>query len=146
MRYGWSLQGGSWRRLPTGALKWGTVRLTLNDRNAVPNTPGVYAMCAAPPGHKRGGGRGFNLFKILYAPLYVGQARDLRARFIQHCKNPKLEIEQCLSCFKGRLDFWFLRLNLDQLDAFEAMLIDCFGPPANRISGITARVGKAVPA
>lgn len=146
MRHGWSLQPETWAKLPKRALKWRTVRLTLNDRKGVPNVPGVYVVCASPPEHTRASGRTLNLLRLVYTPLYVGQARDLQSRFVQHCSNPKLEIGQSQACFQGRLDFWFVRVEVGHIDEFEAALIDCFGPPANRISGITARISRAVPA
>jgi hypothetical protein len=57
-----------------------------------------------------------------------------------------MEIEQSQECFRGNLDFWFIRMDNNQINQFEAALIDCFGPTANRVSGIRARVGPGVPA
>jgi hypothetical protein len=122
------------------------VRLTPADKNAVPKEPGVYMVCAAPPGYRMTRRRTANVFKLLYSPLYVGKSGDLNERFTAHCATPKPEIVESQKCFRGNLDFWFLRLKQGSINDMEAALIQCFGPPVNRVSGISARLGKGVPA
>jgi hypothetical protein len=90
--------------------------------------------------------RAANVFKLLYSPLYVGKSGNLNERFAAHCAAPKPEISQSQRCFRGNLDFWFLRLSEGKVNEVEAALIDCFGPPANRVAGISARLGRGVPA
>jgi hypothetical protein len=122
------------------------VRLTPGDKNVVPNGPGVYMVCASPPGYRQLRKKAGDVLKLLYAPVYVGKSKDLKARFTNHCLNPKSELVQGQKCFEGNLDFWFVQLASAEIHDLETSLIDCFGPPANLIAGIRARLGKPVPA
>jgi hypothetical protein len=103
----------------------------------VPEDSGIYMLgsrCAAT-----------GLPDPLYNALYVGQASNLRNRFLQHLRRPSPEVGRAAICFAG-LDFWFMRSDEDSLNRLEAMLIECLGPSANRQAGITARLGPPVPA
>lgn len=146
MRYGWSIDQETWRKLERDKSQWRAVRLTATDKNVVPKDSGIYMICAAPPGYRLMGKRSGDLLQYLYSPVYIGKSTDLQERFSSHCNQPKLELEQSQSCFNGNLDFWFLRMSRNEIDYYETKLIDCFGPPANRISGIRARIGKGEPA
>lgn len=146
MRHGWSIDRDVWSGLAPDEHQWRAVRLTPTDRSVVPNESGIYMICAAPPGYTTDRERAGNLLQYLYSPIYIGQSKDLQERFSNHCGNPKPELKRSQLCFRGNLDFWFMRVDQKEIDSVEAVLIDCFGPPANRISGIRARLGKGVPA
>jgi hypothetical protein len=146
LRHGWSIDSNVWNDLQESERRWRAVRLTPADKNVVPKESGIYMICAAPPGYMAPRRKAGDLFKNLYSPIYIGKSKDLQERFFTHCTKPKVELEESQICFKGNLDFWFMRLDEDKIDQFEASLIDCFGPPANRISGIRARIQKGEPA
>ena len=149
MRYGWSLTEEDWNRLPDGIVrneKWRAVQLTIGDDVSVPDGPGVYVVCSAPPGWQRSRSLSRELFEFLYCPVYVGRSENLRRRFRQHCQVPKPELQESETLFKGILDFWFIRLETEQISQVESDLIRCFGPPANRVAGILARIGPSMPA
>lgn len=151
MRYGWSLAEEDWRLLPselvTGKV-WRSVQFTVADANSVPTHPAVYLICTYPPGRRRGDQISPNdLFGLLYTAIYIGKSENLRQRFYQHCANPRAEIQKSRECFEDSLEFWFTRVDADQLDTIESLLIECLGPPANTLRGvITARLESPIPA
>ena len=150
MRYGWSIERDHWDDIPKEALKsdkWRSVNVSSLERNRVPESPGVYLFCSNPPGRSRKKKvKDTDLFGVLYNVLYVGKATNLRTRFLSHCNNPAEDILKSRACFPEGLEFWFMSLSKDQIDATESVLIRCFGPPANRVSGIKTRIvgGKAI--
>ncbi len=151
LQYGWTLQHVKWSVLPTELVngdQWRSVQLSMSDVNSVPATSGVYAICACPPGRWRCETNSPNdLFGILYTAIYIGESGNLQRRFRQHCQNPKATLRLGRKCYADALEFWFFRLEQENLSAVEAQLIDCLGPPANEVGGsITARVLKPVPA
>ena len=153
MRYGWTLVKSEWTALPEDLVNgnsWRSVQLDLADINSVPEDHGVYVICCSPPGRRRGDTKSPNdLFGVLYTAIYVGKAekQTLRARFGQHCRNPKEELRSSKEVFASNLDFWFIRLDVSRIPYVEAKLIDCFGPPANAIRGsISARILDPLPA
>lgn len=139
MRYGWSLVKCEWNRLPSDLLNeriWQSVQLTIVDLNAVPEHAGVYLICTLVPGRRRSNRISPNdLFGIMYTAIYVGISDNIRERFKRHCNNPDERMSQSRECFGDSLDFWFTRLESNQLGAIETYLIDCLGPPANKIRG-----------
>jgi excinuclease UvrABC nuclease subunit len=136
MRFGWSLDKSTWRKAATIApdLGWKRIPFAAVHQSLVPTQPGIYAICT--PGLAANDG----LFDLLYNVLYVGQTRSLRDRFLQHCRDPHREMARASNCFKS-LDFWCAPSAREELDSLEALMIDLFGPPANRQSGIRARIG-----
>lgn len=151
MRYGWSLVRSEWLRLPSDLVTgqpWRAVQFNMADANSVPATPGVYLICASPPGRRHSRTISSNdLFGLLYTAIYAGKSENLRRRFEEHCGNPKVEILSSRACFADGLDFWFTRLDSSKLDAVESQLIECLGPPANAVRGvISARIQNPVPA
>lgn len=136
MRYGWSTDRGAWRRLSVQAVErnWKRVPFAALHQGAVPAQAGVYVICT--PGLAADAG----LFGVLYNAIYVGQSRDLRKRFLQHCRSPGRELATALNCFRV-LEFWSACVDSSQLDGMEALLIECLGPPANQQAGIRATLG-----
>jgi hypothetical protein len=136
VRYGWSLERQAWRAAArqAGGRHWRRLPFSALHQAEVPPQSGVYAICT--PGHPAKAG----LFSVLYAPIYVGQSRNLRERFLRHNRHPAPEMRTALNCFRY-LDFWFTTAPVAQVDALEGLLIECFGPPVNRQAGIPAVLG-----
>ena len=151
MQYGWSLDLATWDLLPERLIasdQWQSVRFSMSDANSIPLVPGVYALCSSPPGLRRSNTTSpHNLFSILYTALYVGRSENLRDRFQQHCQSPSTDVRRIRETFGSSVDFWYCRLPELEISKTEACLIDCFGPPANRIRGtISARIQRPLPA
>ena len=139
MRYGWTLQKEEWDLLPQviEGTRWSKTKLGQLYRDRVPKRSGVYVICVKIPRFNQ------RLFKTLYNVIYVGKADkgNLHDRFLYHCNNPKPELVMARQCFGNNLEYWFTEVSPDQASELEARLIDCFGPPANRIRGhIPARL------
>jgi len=145
MRNGWSLVKEDWKRLVVrvAGTNWGHVSLDPLYRDTVPDSAGVYMICAST--------RITNqlVFSRLYEVVYAGQeGASLRRRFLEHCNRPKEEIKKACDCLRPPLDYWFTTAPLGELDGLEGAVIDCFGPPANLVRKLTikARLGPAEPA
>ena len=140
MKHGWALEKQEWDHLfkVVSETLWSKIQLNQLYRDSIPKSPGVYAICGRIPN--------FNqcLFKDLYNILYAGQSNSLYRRFLEHCNQPKREIEMARQCFGDSLEYWYTVVDPDRIDELETRLIECFGPPANRIQGrtILARIGS----
>lgn len=143
MERGWSDDRGRWERLSESVSQysWRSVPLVELESNSVPNAAGVYVMCGGTPVHMATllGGR-------VFGPLYVGRTNDLRRRFLQHCRRPDSNIDAIKHCWRNQLQFWFANIPQDQLGTVEGLLIDCFGPRANRRREIRATLGAPLSA
>ena len=146
MQHGWTLEKQKWDHLLTviSGTCWSKTRLNQDYRDSIPESSGVYAICVkfeTPDFNQR-------LFKALYEIIYVGKsAVSLHRRFLDHCLRSERGIEQAKECFGDNFEYWYTEVNPDQVAELEARLIECFGPPANRISGhIPARVRNPRPA
>lgn len=127
---------------------WNYVGFTEIDAVSVPKgQSGIYLLCASPVGHHfPPSHRSGRLFANLMTPIYIGQTVDLRQRFLRHCRNPSPKIRKAGLCYDRALTFWFHRVSLERLKSVEAVLIRCFGPPANeRDETIPASMGKPKP-
>ena len=143
MRHGWTLEKQEWDHLRRVVSKtcWSKTQLDQSCRDSVPKKSGVYAICAKLTDFKQ------SLFKALYEIIYVGKSRSLNRRFLEHCRRPERGVKQAKQCFGDNLEYWYTEVNPDRIDELEARLIECFGPPANRISGtIPAKLGTPRPA
>ena len=141
MRHGWTLEKQEWDILPQiiEGTSWSKTRLAQLYRDQVPKSSGVYIICVKIPRFNQ------SPFKSLYNVIYVGKADrgTLYDRFLYHCNNPKPELVLARQCFGDNLEYWFTEVSTNKASELEARLIDCFGPPANRIRGhIPARVGS----
>lgn len=147
MRRGWTLDPQDWLRLwaALGSThKWRSVVMSDVSSEAVPNSPGVYALCSYPPGISSGVSG--NLFAKLYGAVYVGRTDDLRSRFLQHCHSREELIVAARSCY-SQLHFWFTRMDEPKTKSIESLMISCLGPPANKNAGaILATIGPGEPA
>ena len=145
MQHGWTLEKQKWDQLLTvvSGTRWAKTQLNQLYRDSVPKGPGVYAICVklSPPNFNE------SLFKALYEIIYVGQSNSLQNRFLVHCRRPDRGIEQAKKCFGDNFEYWYTEVNPNRIDELETRLIECFGPPANRISGrIRAKIGNPRPA
>lgn len=145
MEHGWRLTLEAWNALEprVNGLAWRRVRFRRLDRDTVPSAAGIYAICGSPPMSVRE-----HLPRDLCDVLYVGMSIDLQSRFLQHLTNPKEEMVKLSECYgpAEQLSFWFATAERSSINGIESALIDCFGPPANKIRGITATVGSPRPA
>lgn len=151
LSYGWQSNADTWAQISQDLLSsgaWRHVGFTELDAAAVPrDQPGIYMLCATAVGHsfstRTGSG---DLFSNLMTPIYIGKTKNLRQRFLRHCRNPSPKVRAAGLCFGQSLAFWFHRVVPERLSDDEAVLIQCFGPPANeRSETIPAFVGKAIP-
>ena len=142
MQHGWTFDKQKWDHLLTvvSGTRWSKTQLDQLHRSSVPESSGVYAICVKLDI------RNFNqcLFKALYEIIYVGKsAVSLQNRFLNHCRRPERGIKQAKECFGDNFEYWYTEVNPDRVSELEARLIDCFGPPANRIRGtIPGRIGQ----
>lgn len=145
MQHGWTLEKQKWDQLLTvvSGTRWSKTQLNQLYRDNVPEGPGVYAICVK----LRTSNFSPNLFKTLYEIIYVGKSSSLQNRFLGHCRRPERGIEQAKECFGDNFEYWYTEIDPNRIDELETHLIECFGPPANRISGrIRARIGNPRPA
>ena len=145
LRKGWSLEARDWheleRVLPEAV--WRRVRFRDLDQDSVPSGPGVYAVCSSPA--VRSPAKLAALFPALNTVLYVGQASNLRQRFLQHLAGTKPEMAAISLCYVASV-FWFTELSPERLNDVEREMINCFGPTANLRRGLSARPGPMEPA
>src|SRR5262245_52280465 len=101
MRHGWSLEKATWLEVSRLYDKkpWRRVRFAAHHRLSVPPEPGVYAICTAGSQLTEG------LLSKLYNAVYVGQAVDLRQRFLKHATRPGRELQRAVNAF-SILDFF----------------------------------------
>ena len=143
---GWALDAGLWLALwrECEAREWGGVALGLEFEVLVPSRAGVYLITSNPPNHLHA-----EPFTSLCNVLYAGQASvSIRTRFRAHCTNSQPGVMEVRHCFDAKsLRFWWSEeSSASTINRMEALLIDCFGPPANRQRGRGARLMPGVPA
>jgi hypothetical protein len=134
MQHGWTLDKQKWKHLLTvvSGTHWSKTRLDRLYRDSILERPGVYVICIrlrVPDLHQF-------LFKALYEIIYVGKSNVfLHSRFLNHCRKPERGIDQAKECFGASFGYWYTEVSTDRVDEQEIRLIECFSPPANRISG-----------
>ena len=136
MTYGWTLSRKCWGRLfsAIGQRSWRKVPFSILEKSGVPDSYGVYVFCAKPFPMKKAAAR--HLLNRLFNAVYVGQATNLRQRFVSHCSRPMDPMIAVRDCFSHTLEFWFTKLDsLEELCEVESILIECLGPTANRQKG-----------
>lgn len=150
MRYGWQFDSHLWKQVSAelrNSISWQHTGLQEVEATIVPECSGIYMLCACPPPFRfsleKPNGQ---LFAHLLTPIYVGRSENLRKRFRQHCQSRKPEILQAIECFGTSLQFWFHIHPAEYIEREESLLIDCFGPNANRIRGkkIVGQIGVPV--
>ena len=137
MRHGWCLDRAAWASATAldAGRQWSRRRFRLVDRSAIPDASGIYVLASGVAAE--------GLLGQLYNALYVGQAKSLRQRYLQHLARPSPDVRRAVHTF-GTLDYWWTLCAEPDLDALEARLIHCLGPTANRQAGITARIGDPI--
>ncbi|MYH46568.1 MAG: hypothetical protein F4008_08035 [Gammaproteobacteria bacterium] len=139
VKYGWQFDLSNWQKIPEDlrdSSSWIGVDYTLIESERVPEHPGIYIFCTRPPRLAEVTSSESNLFGKLLTPIYIGQTKDLRKRFKQHCRRPTDELKAASKCFQKHLRFWFLKRRIEDIKQEEATLIQCFGPTANKVSGV----------
>ncbi|MCY4127828.1 MAG: GIY-YIG nuclease family protein [Gammaproteobacteria bacterium] len=151
LSYGWQSDGELWKLISGDVLlgkSWRYVGFTELDAVAVPiGEAGVYMICASPVKHRFSlRSHSDNVFANLLTPIYIGKTTNLRDRFLNHCRNPSTRVRDAGVCYGESLVFWFHALPLERISQEEAVLIQCFGPPANgREEVIDASMGEPIP-
>jgi hypothetical protein len=150
MRYGLNLDPESWKLLAhlVADLTWTSVPFDKLHASVVPKAAGVYLICASPPVVKS------SPFNQLLNVLYTGlSTSSIQSRFLYHCKTPDegvLRAKRCYGYISAHMSFYFSVTTAATVADIECRIIDCFGPPCNRQSGIspviTAILGEGKPA
>lgn len=145
MRHGWQLDRAPWKRLAVlcAPREWRRTYLEDAYRDTVPTSPGVYLICSSVQDGIATSGASADLYKRLYNALYAGQAKNLHSRFGQHLRGYR-NVAKARAIFR-RLDYWYTRVSLTELDELEQCFLDALGPAAND-KNVLARVGSPVPA
>ena len=143
MRYGWTLNKRDWDSLfvSSAGIEWKRTNLNTLYQGVVPNMSGVYIICTKPKLNKKP-------FSVIYNVIYAGyEGVSLKRRFLEHCKTKNEELKKARSCFGYDMDYWFTIVSPDIARSLESYLIECFGPPVNRVRGkIMAKLLDPVPA
>jgi hypothetical protein len=141
--HGWHLNIVKWRELHAAvpALEWLTLPFHPLSANRVPEAPGIYMITGAPPLFRAAPHSGFE------QPLYVGKSEtSIRERFRAHTSGRTLpgirELRQLYEDARHpTLSFRLLPLDASIVVYAESLLIDCYGPPANRRPGLVIKPG-----
>jgi hypothetical protein len=144
LRYGWTLTRQYWESFTAAFASqatspWRRVHLEDVNRDSVPSCPGIYAICAPVARSHQG------FPPRLDNVVYVGKATALKARFMNHCRDPTPEMQRAKSCFRFQLDFWFIECRPDAIAELESLLIECLGPSVNRVGGAITATIRPIP-
>ena len=137
LRFGWPLDRSDWDILPRDLLfskDWKSVIIGHHEAKLVPDRPGIYMLCASPPGMNPQGGP----FSLLYETIYVGESDNLQRRLRQHLNTPSPKVRAARMCYALSLRFWYHLVEMDRIKLVESLLIQCLGPPANDKPGVGA--------
>ena len=147
---GWAADAKLWQELHRLAAKYSWTRIAFDSNLAVnvPETPGVYVICAHAPYPTK---LGRTAYTVLYAGKVRRLPRTLRARFVEHCKRPNPALRPFLLCFHPKVHFWWSSIaDSEEVDQIETLLVESFNPPANMIRApgtgvLLARLGQTRP-
>ena len=137
---GWSLDLEDWKRvidtLDTLELDWNISPLRNPRKVSIPETSGIYFISGELPLELSQ-----DYFKF-QTPLYVGiSAKNLRRRFISHCKGELSGVREIVRTWNpSELTFHYAKIEktIDSRDLetliydLETELMYAFGPPANK--------------
>ena len=139
--YGWSLKRADWTAARALVVEhdFGKVRMQLQMQGAVPSVSGVYVICCGPNDPQPS-----ELWSELYNALYVGQAKNLRDRFVQHINARSGGAARVREAF-DQLEFWYVPVPAATLSQYERTLQRALGPTANLISAPSYTVGLGPP-
>ena len=134
---GWSAEAKAWTAVRTHVTgSWKAVLLDVIWSKQVSTGAGVYMLVSNPP-------HTFHADQQLQAPLYIGQAHNLRTRFRQHAGGTG-QSRQIRRAFTN-IYFWHMEVEEAGMSKVEQALIDAFGPTVNRNNVIAARVTEGIP-
>ena len=134
---GWTTNKKEWEEMPDfiKSADWSRTPFVKDDSNTLTSDHGVYLVTIKGPQNYS------SLYKKLETPLYIGKGA-LKTRFNNHLTNRGNPIlTKYLDCYSSnQFTFHYIRLSSEQAKTAEAVLIDFFNPPCNRIRGIRAQV------
>lgn len=104
-------------------FKWSEVNLERVETDNVPTCSGIYVIKQVE--------RVMGL-PVSHEIIYVGKSNNLRRRFKEHC-NPRSEHNNVLlnASWKNILEFWFAKIEVENLDEIERKLINNLEPITN---------------
>ena len=141
MRYGWSLDTEHWNGVDhiLGSSGWSACKFTRDSLDLVPKSRRVYMLVASPPVSNFS--QKNEMADGLAAPVYVGIAIDLSRRFKQHISFRDGSVADRIKPLLQRTRFWFLEMpeTQEELRRIEQILIDAFGPTANKINSVVKK-------
>ena len=144
IRYGWPLYSADWETLfpdICASERWHSRALSQPFRSSIPQASGVYMMCVKPPSFETMR----EPFSDFHNVIYVGRSINLRQRYGRHLNAPSPKVRAARIAYANTLRFWFLEAPIDAISAFERVLIECFGPPANDKPGDHPALETGVP-
>jgi hypothetical protein len=140
MKYGWSLDINEWKALQAllSEVVWHRAYLDPVHRERVSCKSGIYVICAVTDGILNIGieNRG------LKNAVYIGQSTNLQRRFSDHVRGYG-NVIKAKEIFR-RLEFLWTEIHDEKLDIYEQALVGVFGPSANEINIIRAKIGQPI--
>ena len=134
MQHGWTLEKQKWDYLlaVVSGTCWSKTTLDELYCDDVPKCTGVYAICVTIPN--------FNQhvclkFYIISFMLVEQTQAPFMADFFTTVVGQSEELNKRKNVSVITLNIGTPKMNPDRVKELEARLIECFGPPANRISG-----------
>ena len=117
-------------------LRWHRSAFTPAELEKLPERPGIYILCAAPPEVPKPFQR-----LGLYNPVYIGRTTNLKQRILAgHWKRPSVNIRELRAHFKGELSLWYAEAAPQEIEGVEDAMLFCFWPSANREINILGSV------
>ncbi len=106
-------------------LKWQHTALHPGSAPFVPGRSGLYVIAAA---------RRVASLPLALTPVYAGRSRNLRRRLIEHADPWRGHNRGVTAAMLAQdLEFWFIEVPVDELDALERKLIQTINPAVNQI-------------
>ena len=135
MQKGWTFDINHWESLPKEFLNgsWKQAKVSSSERTSIPISGGIYMYCVAIPNAKN-----LNLLQ-LNTPIYMGIAKNLRTRFLQHLST-KDSLYPAWKCYGSNMNFYYLKIDPYEKQKiqllYEQPMIDCFGKVVNKIDSV----------
>lgn len=147
---GWTLDAEKWREVIEFAkllkLTWLRCPFQQIANLHVPQTGGVYAIEYPSPLQCAPATR--VAFQQLRAPIYIGKSHtNLRDRFESHTSPTPQDRIARVRCWPSEVNndpkfIWTQISRIPEINKLEALLIDCFRPPCNKIGGVSLGAGS----
>ena len=108
-------------------MKWHVVKASKIGKNSLPTRSGIYCFMDS---------KNIDGLKTETTPIYVGQSKNLRMRFMQHldlngCHNHKLLVDLLAQSKSRVIEFHFFEAPQDDLNEVEKDLIAKLKPKHN---------------